>query len=214
MTHPTKQANALADNPDRDLSWTLDSLHGFCRKEGLEEGNRHLSWSLGTFPDRWMYLNFIFHYFTPDDNTDNWVGSGIRCDRPTITVPLGGSGNKETFREQRTWYSMRTATRHEDSFRAGQLKGPATVAFVLGDGYHPPVKMTKKDWVTREMESAADSSGITAFQMLLWTGVDDWSHGWNACLDYIDRLHQVQVLLSQFSARAVFLPMHNTNDTA
>ncbi len=63
MTHPTKEAKPLADSPDRDFSWTLDSLHGFCRKEGLE-GYRHPSWSLGTFPDRWMYLNFIFHYFT------------------------------------------------------------------------------------------------------------------------------------------------------
>src|SRR5690349_8273909 len=116
MTHPTKEANPLPDNPDRDLSWTPDSLHGFCRKEGLEDGNRHLSWSLGTFPDRWMYLNFIFHYFTPDDTeADEWVGSGIRCDRRTVTVPLGGPGGKETFREQRVWFSVRTATAYEDS---------------------------------------------------------------------------------------------------
>ncbi|SPQ26432.1 22ca2805-573e-43ea-8be1-8d51f75a5e2c [Thermothielavioides terrestris] len=107
MTHPTKEVEPLPDNPDRDLSWTLDSLHGFCRKDGLEDGNRHLSWSLGTFPDRWMYLNFIFHYFTPHDtDADKWIGSGIRCDRQTITVPIGGPRGRATFIEQRVWFSI------------------------------------------------------------------------------------------------------------
>jgi hypothetical protein len=216
MTHPTKEVNPpLADNPDRDLSWTLDSLHGFCRKEGLEEGNRHLSWSLGTFPDRWMYLNFIFYYFTPHDNdADECIGSGIRCDRRTVTVPLGGPSGKETFREQRVWFSIRTATAYEDSRRpdAAKLKGPATVGFVLSDAHHHTVRMTRKDWVMRGMEPVIGSSGITAFQMLLWSGVEDWSEGWNACLNYIDRLHQVQVVLSPLSLQQNF-PMQDANDT-
>jgi hypothetical protein len=188
MTHPTKEANPLPDNPDRDLSWTLDSLHGFCRKEGLEDGNRHLSWSLGTFPDRWMYFNFIFYYFTPHNTeTDEWAGSGIRCDRRTVTVPLGGPNGvtvpigerngKKTFREQRVWFSMRTATAFEDSRQAdaAELMGPATIGFVLADPYHHPVRMTTKDWVKSGLEPAKGSSGVTAFQMLLWGGVDEWS---------------------------------------
>lgn len=130
-THPTKNTSPLEDNPDRDLSWTLDSLHGFCRKEGFEEGNRHLPWSLGTFPDRWMYLSFMFHYFSPHDEVDGWAGSGIRCDRRTISVPFGASG-KETFREQCAWLSMRTTTPYENdhffldvSQRSGRLRLPS-----------------------------------------------------------------------------------------
>ncbi|KAK4099239.1 hypothetical protein N658DRAFT_171855 [Parathielavia hyrcaniae] len=198
MTHPTKEAIPLSDNPDRDLSWTLDSLHGFCRQEGLEDGDRHLSWSLGTFPDRWMYLNFITSNFTPHDissDADEWIGSGIRCGRRTVTVPLGGPGGKETFREQRVWFSMRTATPYEDSSRqadAAKLKGPATVGFVLADLAHHPIRMTKKVWLERGMEPAKGCSGVTAFQMLLWGGIDEWSNGWNRCLDYVDRLYEVQ----------------------
>ncbi|AEO64717.1 uncharacterized protein THITE_2086213 [Thermothielavioides terrestris NRRL 8126] len=198
MTHPTKEVEPLPDNPDRDLSWTLDSLHGFCRKDGLEDGNRHLSWSLGTFPDRWMYLNFIFHYFTPHDtDADKWIGSGIRCDRQTITVPIGGPRGRATFIEQRVWFSVRTATAYDDS-RAPDLakrllKGPATLGFVLDDVLHHPIRMTQKDWEMRGLEPVKGASGVTAFQMLLWGGVDEWSRRWNACLDYVDRLHEVQI---------------------
>lgn len=218
-THPTKEASPLDDNPDRDLSWTLDSLHGFCREESLEEGNRHLSWSFGTYPDQWMYLNFIFHYFTPhDDDNDQWAGSGIRCDRRTVTVQLGGHGGQETFKEQRVWFSMRTATAYKDpnhprtlGLRAPltleyvrnypdpvALKGPSTVGFVLADIGHFPVTMTNKEWKLRELAVVQGASGITAFQMLLWAGVDEWSRGWNACLEYLDKIHKLQVtLLSQ-----------------
>jgi hypothetical protein len=87
MTHPTKAANHLTDNPDRDLSWTLDSLHGFCRKEGLEEGNRHLSWSLGTFPDRWMYLNFPSSTTSPPI-TRQGSGSAPVSDATVIPSPF------------------------------------------------------------------------------------------------------------------------------
>ena len=188
MTHPTKLAKPLADSPDRDLSWTLDSLHGFCRKEGLEEGHRHPSWSLGTFLDRWMYLNFILHYFTPhDDDVDQWSGCGIRCDRRIITLPLGGPSSKERFKEQRVWFSMRTSTAYEDSRQpdVANLKGVATVGFVLADAHHHSLKMKKKHWMTRGMKPTTGSAGITAFQMLLWSGLDEWSGGWNRCLDYL-----------------------------
>jgi len=204
MMHPTTEVNPLLDNPDRDLSWTLDSLQGFCRNEGLEDGNRHLSWSLSTFPDRWMYLNFILYHFSPHDtDADEWTGSGIRCDRRTITVPLGGPSGKETFKEQRVWFSMRTATADEESRQAdaAKLKGPATIGFVLDGSAQHPVRMMKQDWLERGMEPAKGSSGITAFQMLLWGGVDDWSRGWNACLDYVDRLYELQVVLSPISHR-------------
>ena len=202
MAHPTKGDNPLADNPDRDLSWTLDSLHGFCRKEDLEDGNRHLSWSLGTYPDNWMYLNFIFHYFTPQDvDAEGMIGNGIRCDRRTITVPLGGSEGKETFREQRVWFSMRTATAYSASqyFDVEPVKGPATIGCILADAYHHPIRMTKKDWAMCGMESVRGAAGVTAFQMLLWGGVDEWSEHWNGCLNYIDRLYQVKVVLPSIS---------------
>jgi len=213
MSHPTKEANPLPDNPDRDLSWTLDSLHGFCRKESLEDGGRHLSWSLGTYPDCWMYLNFIFHYLTPHNaDADEWVGSGIRCDRRTVTVPIGGPSGKQTFREQRVWFSMRTATAYEDGCQAdaAELTGPATIGFVLADAFHHSFKMTKQDRSGRGIEPVKDASGITAFQTLLWGGVDEWSEGWNACLDYVDRLYEVQVVLSSVSHLTV--PTNNANN--
>lgn len=205
MTHPTKEVHPLPDNPDRDLSWTLDSLHGFCRKEGLEDGDRHLSWSLGTYPDRWMYLNFIFHYYTPHSSADEWIGSGIRCDRRNVTVPLGGCNGKKTFREQRVWFSMRTATTYEDGHQADEveLKGPATIGFVLADPFHHPIRMTKKVWSESPIEPVKGASGITAFQMLLWGGVNEWSSGWNACFDYIDRLYEVQVVFCPISQRNI-----------
>lgn len=197
MTHPTKKAKALSDNPDRDLSWTLDSLHGFCRKEGLEEGNRHLSWSLGTFPDRWMYLNFIFHYYSPSsvDGNESFAGSGIRCDRRTIKVYLRGLKREKVFTEQRVWFGMRTATAYQDDSQPDKaaLRGPSTVAVVLAEEGHHPVRMKKKDWLDRGLEAVKGASGVTSFQMLLWGGIDAWSQGWNACLDHIERLYEVPV---------------------
>ncbi len=213
MTHPTKEVRPSADSPDRDLFWTLNSLHGFCRKEDLEEGNRHMSWSLGALPDRWMYLSFIFHYFTADQIGDGkWAGSGIRCDRRTITLPLGGPSGTQTFREKRVLLGMRTATasKMDGPDKAG-LKGPAIVGFVLADGPHyMSSRMTRRDWETRGIKPVSGSSGITAFQMLLWSGVDEWNEGWNASLGYIDRLHQAQVgsLLPRLSNNTKFPPQN------
>lgn len=43
-----------------------------------------------------MYLDVIFSYFTPGNaDTEGWKGSGIRCDRRTITVPFGGPAPKD-----------------------------------------------------------------------------------------------------------------------
>ena len=86
---------------------------------------------------------------------------------------------------------MRTATAYEESRQpdVANLKGPATVGFVLADACHHYIKLTKKDWATRGMKPAISSAGITAFQMLLRGGIDDWNEGWNRCLDYIDRPH-------------------------
>ncbi len=213
MTHPTKNANALADNPDRDLSWTLGSLHHFCRKEGLEESDRNLSWSLGTFPDRWMYLNFIFSYFTPQDvGAEEWIGSGMRCERRSISVALGGPGGKKTFREQRIWLSMRTATAYQDSRwpDEARLKGPGTVGVVLADEYHYQVQMRRKD--CGKLEPVRGCSGVTGFQILLWGGVDQWSECWNRCLDYVERLHQVQVTFSSIISQQDIHTAHTAND--
>ncbi|KAK3900507.1 hypothetical protein C8A05DRAFT_45657 [Staphylotrichum tortipilum] len=170
MTHPKKGLKALADNPDRDLPWTLESLHGFCRKEALDEGYRHLFWSLGT-------------------------GSGVRCDRRAITVPIGSPGAKESFREQLVWISMRTATAYHDSRQPdlAKVKGPATVGFVVSDEYHCLIRMQTKDWGPTGLQTTRGSSGVTDFQKLLWSGVDMWSEHWNICLDYIDTLHQVKI---------------------
>lgn len=53
--------------------------------------------------------------------------------------------------------------------------------------------MTKKDWATRGIEPVKGASRVTAFQMLLWSRLEEWSSGWSGCLDYIDRLHEPKV---------------------
>ncbi|POR31170.1 Uncharacterized protein TPAR_08632 [Tolypocladium paradoxum] len=197
MTNPTKRVAANSDCPNRELSWCLDSMHGFCRQKGLEEGDRCLSWSLGTFPDCWMYLHFIFHYFSPYneqenvDESDKWKGSGPSvCARRSITLPIGWDDGMETFREQRVWFGMRTATRYQGG--ETDMKHPAIVGFIMTDPFHHRVNATMNDWRQRGLESPNGASGVALFQMLLWSGLDEWSLSWNVCLDYIDKLHEVK----------------------
>lgn len=136
MINPTKKAEANSDCPDREISWCLDSFHVFCRWNGPEEGSRNLSWSQGTFPDCWMYLHFMFYYFGPHDDqideSESWKGSGIRCDRRNIKLPIGWDGGMETFEEQRFWFGMRTSTTYQTE-ETDTKEQRAMVAFIMGD---------------------------------------------------------------------------------
>ncbi|KND93768.1 hypothetical protein TOPH_01947 [Tolypocladium ophioglossoides CBS 100239] len=196
MINPTKKVEANSDCPDREISWCLDSLHGFCRRKGPEEGSRNLSWSQGTFPDCWMYLHFIFYYFCPHDNqpdeSGRWKGSGIQCDRRNIKLPVRRDGSMETFRERRFWFGMRTSTTYQ-SEETDVKEHQATVAFVMGDSYHIPVDLKNKAWLKRGLESPDGASGVALFHMILWSGMDEWSRGWNCCLDHLDGLHEVKI---------------------
>lgn len=183
------------DSPDRDLSWCLDSLHGFCRRKGPEEIDRNLSWTFGTYPDSWMYLHFVFHHFGPHDDKFGlddpaWKGNGIRCDRRTMALPIGSGGNTEIFRERRVWLGMRTATPYPGE-KTDQR--PGTVGFVLSDWAHHRFNATENQWLKSGLESPKAASGIALFQLLLWQGIDEWSASWHLCLNYIDGLHEVKV---------------------
>ncbi|KAL6852996.1 hypothetical protein ACO1O0_007545 [Amphichorda felina] len=106
MTNPTKKVDANTDCADRELSWCLGSLHAFYREEGPEEGGIPLSWSLGTFPNYWIYPHFIFHYFSPCtprdvDGFEKWKGSGIRHEGRMISAPIGWNGQTKRFAKER-----------------------------------------------------------------------------------------------------------------
>ncbi|KND89167.1 hypothetical protein TOPH_06104, partial [Tolypocladium ophioglossoides CBS 100239] len=147
MTNPNKKVVAQSDCPDRDLSWCLDSMHGFCRLKGPREGEnlrgRNLSLSVGTFPDCWMYLHAIFHNFTPGSHesdlkeSDKWKGSGLRCERRKITLPIGRDNTMEPFQEERIWFGMRTATAYRDD--ETYLDHGSTVGFILSEWVHFPL---------------------------------------------------------------------------
>ena len=196
MTNPTKKVETNTDCPDREITWCLDSLHGFCRLKGPDEGSRNLSWSLGTFPDCWMYLHFIFHHFSPHEDllreSKEWKDTGIRCERREMRLPIGWDCSMKAFSEDRFCFGMRTST----TSRAGETdvnEHQATVAFLMRDGYHIPVDLGRKTWLVRGLHSPRGASGVALFHMLLWSGLDEWSRGWKSCLDYIDRLHELKV---------------------
>ena len=98
----------------------------------------------------------------------------------------------KTFQEERFWFGMRTSTTYEDQ-KLRVKKHQATVAFVMRDSCHLSVDVQHKTWLKRGLESPDGASGIALFQMLLWSGTDEWSEGWNSCLDYIDGLHEFKV---------------------
>ena len=197
MTNPAKKVEADTECPDRDLSWCLDSLHGFCRSKGPEEGDRPLSWSLGTFPDCWMYLHFIFYHFMPGividggKNSEKWKGSGIQCDRRAISLPIGWNGETESFIEERLCLSVRTTTPYKGE--KVDTNCPSTVGFAMRESYHFEFRAARSDWTKSGLESPRGASGVTLFQLLLLRGIDEWSENWNSCLTYIDRLHQIKV---------------------
>ncbi|UNI15333.1 hypothetical protein JDV02_001873 [Purpureocillium takamizusanense] len=197
MVNPTKQVHKDLDCPDRELSWCLDSMQGFCREKGLDEGDRCLAWSLGTFPDCWTYLHFTFHVYLPDTATvertrpESWPGSGVMCPRGSVVAQIGHNEEVITFAEDRFWIGMRTATSYGGN--STHVNNPQTVAFVVSDTVHFTVKASQSDWDERGLKSPEGATGIALFQMLLMVGIDRWSAGWDLSLKRIDELYTAAV---------------------
>ncbi|KAJ6443558.1 hypothetical protein O9K51_04737 [Purpureocillium lavendulum] len=192
MINPARGDHPIFDCPDRELSWCLDAMHGFCRLKGPEEVDRCLAWSLGTTPDCWMYLHFIFYSFSREalaDTSDPRRGSGMQCERRKFSLPIGYNGEIETFGEERVWLGMRTGTSYGDS---SAPEHPGTVAFAVNDSHHFVLDGTRGDWHERGLESPEGASGVALFQMVLMTGTDRWAADWTQCLDSIDELLEVR----------------------
>lgn len=200
MSHPGKtiEGSPLPEEcPDRDFSWCLDSLQGFCRLRGPEEGPKTLSSRFGTYPDSWMYLNFIMHHFGPAEEIDleaKWQGDGIRAERRRFSFPIGQNGKEVVFLEERVWTSLRTAIGHDKlDVDSNNVRRPTTVGLVLSDFGHQSVDITPKTWAQRGLASVPEAEGVVFFQMLIWSATDDWGKSWASCLDYIDSLHEPEV---------------------
>lgn len=200
MSHPGKtiEGSPLPEEcPDRDFSWCLDSLQGFCRLRGPEEGPKTLSSRFGTYPDSWMYLNFIMHHFGPVEEIDleaKWQGDGIRAERRRFSFPIGQNGKEVVFLEERVWTSLRTAIGHDKlDVDSNNVRRPTTVGLVLSDFGHQSVDITPKTWAQRGLASVPEAEGVVFFQMLIWSATDDWGKSWASCLDYIDSLHEPEV---------------------
>ena len=194
MANPTEKTKAdVTEWPDRDISWCLDGLNAFSREKGPEEGDYGLFVGpFGTFPDYWMYLHFVFHYFSPgvERRSEKWKGSGIRCDRRNIC--LARASEPVHFTEERVWLGMRTATPYK-----GEKTGanPSTVAFALSESFWFQINATENDWLQSGLESPEAAAGVALFQLLLMQGVDMWSKSWTDSLNWVDTFHEVQVYL-------------------
>lgn len=177
---------------NRDLSWCLDSMQGFCRSEG-PEGGRDLSFGLGTSSDCWLHLHFILNTFHLDsDDTSygpSWLGSGMRCDRRRIKVQVQ-PGSDMTFREGRTWIGMRIAT---DFHGQAPTASPPVVGVIVTDSGASDINLTERDWDQRGLTSPPLAAGVALFQMTLWSSLDWWEMRWHHCLDQIDNVIEVKV---------------------
>lgn len=195
---------------DCDVSWCLDSLHGFCRRKTPEqpESERSLSFTLGTSPDFWMYFHFVFHFYvcyingSPPD-TESVAGSGMEIDRGQFTVPieLGGQKRDMIFAEQRTWIGMRVATNY-----CGKSPdaSPSAVGVVVSDYGRTRVAASEKDWDERGLQSPQQAPGVALFQMVLWQHFNVWEKCWNRTLNEVDSIFKVKVCTTLPLKRAKF----------
>ncbi|KAH6646847.1 hypothetical protein BKA67DRAFT_525315 [Truncatella angustata] len=197
MSNPNKHKTELDSHNsyvDQDIFWCLDSLQAFCRLQGPTIGERDLSFSFGTCPDRWMYFHFTLHYFfldttevsTPIEAASDASRSGLRCDRLNMTIP--GIGRLE---EMRLLVSMRVATRYGTKSPTEE-PSPSAVGFVMTDAGHSSTHTTRTDWTGRGLQSPMEASGVTLFQTMIWNLLDLWEHGWSQCLDAVDALLDFQ----------------------
>lgn len=194
MTNPTKtESNPNLTHSDRDISWGMDSLQAFCRLKGPGEGERDLSFSLGTYPDCWIYLHFVLHFFHPDVERENPdkspdcpPASGLRCDRRSLEAEGIGS-----FKEARILVNLRCAVGCVPG--ASINPSPSTVGIILTDLGHQSINAKEKDWRERELESSSPYSGIALFQNIVWNHIDVWKDRWDQCLDHVDSLLETKV---------------------
>lgn len=202
MSNPSKSAGTPGDDADscdrysdRDLTWCLESMQGFCRAEGPILDHRDLSFALGTSPDHWLHLHFIMHSFVyescGESTEDSWkgTGSGLRCERREMTVPIR-PGQKVTYREARHWTAMRVGTNY-----CGKTPdaSPSVVGAILSDWGLYQLDVKDQAWDDSGLQSPPSASGVALFQMSLWTSVQQWEKQWNYTLDHVDSLVEVKV---------------------
>jgi hypothetical protein len=191
LSHPDKasiQNDTENEYLDRDMAWCMDSLHGFCRLVNPEESPRPLAYSLGTYRDGWMYLQFTLHAFSAIRDLESFAeekveGSGMLPERRLVMVPGVG-----TFREGRVWVAVRTATGTTET-----SVSPSSVVVIVSDFGHIQLGITEKDWTERGLATPVGAAGVALFQMLVWSQVARWEYGWEACLKYMDEVLEVKV---------------------
>ncbi|KND90453.1 hypothetical protein TOPH_05025 [Tolypocladium ophioglossoides CBS 100239] len=199
---PGAQESVLDKFADRDVSWCLDSLHGFCRQSTPGQSSSYLteekslSFTLGTSSDCWMYLHFVFHFyaFDPDGPPSEMDAgdSGMQVDRGYFTVPIefGHKSRDMAFTQRRTWIGMRVATEYRGETPDAS---PSVVGVVLTDTGHYGLNATDKAWDERGLHSPASASGVALFQMVLWTSLDYWETCWNRCLDFVEQTFKIRL---------------------
>ncbi|KAI0415009.1 hypothetical protein F5X98DRAFT_232595 [Xylaria grammica] len=195
MSNPRKPLTGKGEvtPDDRDLSWCLDSLQGFCRPEPPSHGTRDLSWSIGTYEDCWIYLSFITTCYRfrggkdddDDDDDDDDADAqekldsspdGLLCERDRFTLP--GIG---TFTEERMLLIARVATGCDAP--VGPL--PAAVGIFISDmeykrGYQNAAS-------TDEGGGPPDECGglVVLREMMLYQ-LDQWRVNWLHTLDQVE----------------------------
>ncbi|KAI1077477.1 hypothetical protein F5B20DRAFT_262380 [Whalleya microplaca] len=180
----TRESGPNVGYSNRDLSWCMDLLQGFCRLMGPGDGERDLSFSLGTYPDCWMHLSFVLHVFYPgvepgDSDKPSSTFSGLRCDRRSLSADDIGF-----FKEARISVTLRCAARRGIGTLVNH--SPSTVAVILSDLSHQPINATEGHWSERGLESSSYYSGIVLFQTIVWNHIDVWKDRWDQCLDSVD----------------------------
>ncbi|KAI0145414.1 hypothetical protein GGR57DRAFT_480658 [Xylariaceae sp. FL1272] len=196
MTNPNKSDENLEriTPEDRDISWCLDAVQGFSRLTGPSEGDRDLSFSLGTYSDAWMYLYYIlpgFIFLAEESPVDlatdaHHEYSGLRCDRLKFAIPSVGS-----FQEFRQVTFARVSVTNEE---VEPIRGsPNFVGFVLTDEGHRHINATTSDWEERGIKSNEKLCGVSLFVNVLWDHLNAWRFRWDECLDQVTRSIGIKV---------------------
>ncbi|KAL3959305.1 hypothetical protein ACCO45_007467 [Purpureocillium lilacinum] len=204
---------------DRDITWALDSLQGFCR--GLTphqyQFKRKFSFTVGTSSDYWMYLHFISHFYrvteNAEDDSDQVGLSGMEVSRGRFTVPIELRGRKSsiTFREHRKWTGMRVATSYNGNTPNA---APSAVAVYVSDWGHTQINVTEQTWKERGLQSPRQGAGIALFQMLLMSHLDAWERDWTMTVDHIGDIFKVKLSCQTDIDQLDELISHNCAQTA
>ncbi|KAJ6440133.1 Lariat debranching enzyme [Purpureocillium lavendulum] len=199
LTSPSKDDRPHHFNDpfaDRDVSWILDSLHGFCRQKSPHqaESERSLFFTLGTSSDFWMHFHFVFHTYALEEDalgTDD-DGSGMRISRSKFTVPIsfGGTQNSLNFFERRTWIGMRVATKHNGRVPSAS---PSAIAVSVSDLGRTDLDMSPRLWEQRGLKTPEDAAGVALFQMALWSHLEKWENDWTRTLRHVEDAFEVRL---------------------